>query len=182
MLIFQSRKQKQMVKFIGEFEVKLDDKGRLVVPSAFKSAMTKDLLKQEAIEAAAIGRKLDDSDDKEIELSFVVKKDLFANCLDMYPYEEWEKESEQVKNKLNFFNEEHAKFWREYMKGRASVTADSKFGRIMIPKNILSSIGIKKEVVFTGNDHKIEIWAKEKYGNDQMSHSDFIKLTEKILG
>jgi MraZ protein len=52
----------------------------------------------------------------------------------------------------------------------------------MIPKNILSSIGIKKEVVFTGNDHKIEIWAKEKYGNDQMSHSDFIKLTEKILG
>ncbi|MCI1720292.1 MAG: hypothetical protein LKM37_04655 [Bacteroidales bacterium] len=171
-----------MVKFIGEYEVKLDDKGRLVVPSAFKSAMTKDLLKQEAMEAVAMGRKSNKSEDKEIELSFVVKKDLFANCLDMYPYDEWEKESEQVKNKLNFFKEEHAMFWREYMKGRASVTADSKFGRIMIPKSILSSIGIKKEVVFAGNDHKIEIWAKEKYGKEEMSHSDFIKLTEKILG
>lgn len=171
-----------MVKFIGEFEVKLDDKGRLIVPSAFKGVMSEDLLKKKAMEAAAIGNKQSDFSKDDIELSFVVKKDLFTDCLEMYPYDEWVKESDGVKNKLNFFNKEHNIFWREYMKDRALVTADSKFGRIMIPKKILSSIGIKKDVVFAGNDHKIEIWAKEKYGKDRMSNSDFISLTEKILG
>ena len=192
-----------MVKFIGEYEAKVDDKGRLVVPSAFKSAMTRDLEGRAsaagtagaqtgeahgagaaASSAASQTGEAHGAEEKAEgpEISFVIKKDLFANCLEMFPYDEWEKESEQVKNRLNFFNKEHAMFWREYMKNRALVTADAKFGRILVPKKILSSIGIKKDVVFAGNDHKIEIWAKESYGKEKMSNTDFISLTEKILG
>ena len=129
-----------MAKFIGEYCVKTDDKGRLVFPSAFKAVFT-------------TGEPL----------TFIVKKDLFENCLCMYTYQEWEKESEQVKGRLNFFNKEHALFWREYMRERALVEPDGKLGRISIPKKLLSDIGAGKEMVFAGNDHKIEIWAKEEY-------------------
>ncbi|MEF9931529.1 MAG: protein mraZ [Bacteroidales bacterium] len=148
-----------MAKFIGEYCVKIDDKGRLIFPSAFKSVFAQG-------EA----------------LSFVIKKDLFENCLDMYTYQEWEKESELLKGKLNFFNKEHAMFWREYMRDRAIVEPDEKLGRISIPKKLLAGVGANKEMIFAGNDHKIEIWAKEKFEAKQMEQDDFVSLAEKILG
>ena len=102
-----------MAKFIGEYSVKIDDKGRMIFPSAFKSVFP--------------------ADEK---LSFVVKKDLYENCLEMYTYKEWEEESNAVKARLNFFNKEHAEFWREYMRDRAFVEPDEKLGRITIPKKL----------------------------------------------
>ena len=68
-----------MIKFIGEHTVKVDDKGRVIFPSQFKSLFEPDA-----------------------KLLFVIKKDLYANCLQMFTYDEWERESEQVKSRLNF--------------------------------------------------------------------------------
>ncbi|MFA5849641.1 MAG: hypothetical protein WC833_07145 [Bacteroidales bacterium] len=147
-----------MVKFIGEYTVKVDDKGRLILPSSFKSVISVD------------------------DLRLVVKKDLFSNCLEMFTYEEWAKESEKVKSRLNFFNREHSQFWREYMRDRAVVEPDEKLGRISIPKRLLEQIGVEREVVFAGNDHKIEIWAKENFQNTKLPESDYLALAEKILG
>ena len=70
-----------MVKFIGEYTGKLDDKGRVVLPAAFKSVMPADE-----------------------DMKFVLKKDIFVDCLEMYTYTEWTRQSEEVKSKLNFFN------------------------------------------------------------------------------
>ncbi|MCI1779150.1 MAG: hypothetical protein LKI53_04245 [Bacteroidales bacterium] len=148
-----------MAKFIGEYSGKIDDKGRIILPAAFKSLFKEDE-----------------------EISFVVKKDLYENCLEMYTYSEWEKESEILKSRLNFFNREHAEFWREYMRGRAVVRAAGKLGRITIPRQILTSIGADKEVVFSGNDYKIEIWAKERYQETKLADENFIELAKKILG
>jgi len=147
-----------MVKFIGEYTVKVDDKGRLILPSSFKSVISVD------------------------DLRLVVKRDLFSNCLEMFTYEEWAKESEKVKSRLNFFNREHSQFWREYMRDRAVVEPDEKLGRISIPKRLLEQIGVEREVVFAGNDHKIEIWAKENFQNIKLPESDYLALAEKILG
>ena len=36
-----------------------------------------------------------------------------------------------------------------------------KLGRMSVPKDKLDSIGVLKDVIFFGNNHKIEIWAKE---------------------
>ena len=146
-------------KFIGCYKAKLDDKGRLIFPSAFKSSMG---------EGAS--------------LRFVVKKSLFADCLEMYAYDEWERDSEAVRSRLNFFNPEHASFWREYMRGTADVEPDGKLGRMTIPKALLEQAGIGKEVVFAGNNHLIEIWDKEKYEAGAMESGDFVTLARKILG
>ena len=149
----------KMAKFIGEYTVKIDDKGRMIFPSAFKGVFA-----------------------PEEKMALVVKKDLFENCLQMYTYTQWEEESNQVKSRLNFFKKEHAEFWREYMRNRAVVEPDEKLGRITIPKKILESIGAEKEMIFVGNDHMIEIWAKEEYCKKQMDSNQFIALAQEILG
>jgi len=64
----------------------------------------------------------------------------------------------------------------------AVVEPDEKLGRISIPKRLLEQIGVEREVVFAGNDHKIEIWAKENFQNTKLPESDYLALAEKILG
>ena len=151
-----------MVKFIGEYEAKLDDKGRVVVPAAFKNLVGKQA--------------------KGDEVSFVIKKDLFANCLNMFTYEQWDQESEQVRSRLNLFRREDSDWYREYTMDSAMVTLDGKVGRIIIPKALLAKIGVDREIVFSGSDFKIEIWAKENFGKNRMSEEDFTKQKEKLLG
>lgn len=166
-----------MVKFIGEYDARLDDKGRVVVPSAFKSIVSETL----KTDTARLDAETDGADG-EPEIRFVIKKDLFADCLNMFTYEQWDKESEQVRSRLNLFRREDAAWYREYMTDRALVTLDRKVGRIIIPKPLLAKVGIVKDVVFAGNDYKIEIWSKESYGKNRMSEEEFSALTEKLLG
>ena len=146
-----------MITFIGEYTSKIDDKGRVVFPAPFKSLM-----------------------DPEGDKRFVLKKDIFSPCLEMYTFEEWERQSEQVKSKLNIFNRAHAAFWREYMRNRAVVEPDARLGRISIPKKLLESIGVTKEVVFSGNDYKIEIWAKEQYEASAISNDEFLNIAGQL--
>ena len=146
-----------MVTFIGTYNAKLDDKGRLVFPAAFKALL-----------------------EPEGDLKFVVKKDIYADCLEMFTFDEWTKQSGEVKSRLNFFNQDHAKFWREYMRNSDVVEPDAKFGRISISKNLLELIGITKDVVFYGNDFKIEIWSKEKFEQTALSNDEFKSLAANL--
>ncbi|HON54898.1 MAG TPA: hypothetical protein PLG03_05065 [Bacteroidales bacterium] len=147
-----------MVNFFGEFTVKMDDKNRLVLPSSFKSFL------------------------KDGDMRFVVRKEIFSDCLEMFTFEDWNAESEKIRAKLNMNNREHALLWREYNREVALVTPDEKMGRISIPKKLLEKIGIVKEVVFVGIGNKIEVWASEKYQNSKLSDNDYLSLLEKILG
>jgi len=146
-----------MTTFIGEYSSKLDDRGRLVLPASFKGSLPEGG-----------------------DMRFVVRKDIFEPCLEMYTFEEWERQSEEVKSKLNFFNEEHARFWRAYMRDRDVVVPDPKFGRISISKKLLDAIGVSKEVVFCGNDYKIEIWAKERYDQSAISNEEYLGIAAKL--
>ena len=148
-----------MIRFIGEYKARTDDRGRLVFPSAFK-AMT----------------------GPEEPVRLVVKKSLFSPCLDIYTYGEWEKEAEELKARLNFFNRGHTALWRGYMSGRAVVEPDGKLGRISIPRQLLESAGIGKEAVFVGAGHKIELWARDRYESSVISDEDYVALAEEILG
>lgn len=144
------------MNFIGEYSAKIDDKGRIILPSAFKSLLPAD------------------------DMRFVVRKDIFDDCLEMLTFSEWEKRSEQIKSRLNFLKKEHASFWREFMRGNTVVTPDNKLGRISIPKKLLDAIGAEKEVIFAGNDHKIELWAREKYESSAIPEEEFVSLAEIV--
>jgi len=146
-----------MVTFIGKATAKVDDKGRMVFPSLFKNAMPS-------------------GDD----MTFVVHKDIYSDCLEMYTLAEWQIQSEAVKSKLDLLNEKHAKFWRRYMLERAVVTPDPKVGRITVPAELLEKIGVTKEVVFLGGDYKIEIWSKENFEAQIISDDEYRSMAEEL--
>ena len=60
------------------------------------------------------------------------------------------------------------------------VEPDAKLGRITVPKKLLEMIGVTKEVIFSGNDYKIEIWAKEKFESSVISNEEFISIAGSL--
>lgn len=117
-------------------------------------------------------------------MRFVVRKSLFSKSLEMYTYAQWERDSEAVRGRLNFFNPEHDAFWREYMRDTAVVEPDDKVGRILIPRTLLekASISAGSEIVFSGANHMITIWPKEEYEAQSLRSDEFVALAGKILG
>ena len=127
-----------MVTFIGDFECKADAKGRIVLSAAFKKALA------------------------EGEDRFVVRKDLFEECLVIYPYSYWEEELVNIRQKLNPYDREHKQFLRDFFRATAEVTLDSN-GRFLIPKRLMEQVNAARDVVLIGVDRYIELWSKETY-------------------
>ena len=48
------------------------------------------------------------------ESRFVVRKDLFEECLILSPYPDWEEEMRQIREKVNMYNRAENKFYRQY--------------------------------------------------------------------
>lgn len=145
--------------FVGEYSCKLDNRGRVLFPASLK----RQLPAQE-------------------QEHFVLKRDLYEKCLLLYPIAEWERQNRIIKKRLNPFNREHAVFLREFYRGTAEILLDGN-GRILIPKKLseyLESNG--NELVFAGQDGKIEIWASQHYNSRKSSENDVANLAEKILG
>ena len=147
-----------MITFIGDYTVRLDPKGRLSFPAAFKKQI------REALQDG-----------------FVLKRDVFENCLIMYPMEEWERQNKIIRSRTNPYNKEHARFLRMFFSGTAEVSLDAN-NRMLIPKRLLEYAGIRSEVVLAGQSGKIEIWASEQYGSVSVADDDFAAMAEKILG
>ncbi len=146
-----------MAIFIGEYTCKIDAKGRIMLPAAFKKQMS--------------------SANQE---KFVVKKDIFERCLALYPMEEWETQTALIRKKTNPYNREHGKFLRKFFMGMAELVLDSN-NRLLIPKRLLEEVGVDKEVILAGQYGKIEIWAKDLYREVDFSDDDFASMAEKIM-
>ena len=112
---------------------------------------------------------------------FVVKKDIFEQCLVLYPIEEWERQNAIIRSKINPYNKEHNKFLRNFYRGSAEIVLDSN-NRLLIPKRLLELAEISKEAILAGQYGKIEIWSKELYEEAEEGHEDFAALAEKIMG
>ena len=147
-----------MSAFIGDYICKLDSKGRLMLPSVLKKQMG-----------------------TETQLKFIVKKDIFVNCLNLFPFEEWERQLNIIRENINPFNREHNKFIREFYRGTAEVVLDN-MNRLLIPKRLLDSVNIGSEVVLAGIDGKIEMWDKKVYDSIGEDETVFAELAEKIMG
>ena len=146
-----------MTTFLGDIHCKIEAKGRLLFPSSFK--------KQLEIE----------------QTKFVIKKDIYENCLVLYTAQEWSFQIEILRKKLNLYNREHSKFLREFYRDTAELSLDGN-GRILIPKRLLELVSIKKEIYMLGLDTKIEIWAKDEYEKFDTNQDEFAELAQNILG
>ncbi len=147
-----------MATFIGDYICRVDLKGRVILPAAFKKHMP----------AAAMDK-------------FVVRKDIFEQCLVLYPMDEWERQNEIIRSRINPYKKEHSQFLRGFYRGTAEVVLDAQ-NRILIPRRLLDIAGIDNEVVLAGQDGKIEAWSRNRYDEQSGEAEDFAALAEKILG
>lgn len=147
-----------MATFIGDYSCKIDAKGRLIFPSAFKKQM-----------------QVTDGD------HFVVRRDIFEQCLVMYTSSDWEEQMNKIRSRINPYNREHNRFLRNFFKGTAELVLDSS-NRLLLPRRLIEVAGIGKEVVLAGQDGRIEIWASERYDQIDMPVDNFADLAEKLMG
>ncbi len=147
-----------MFNLLGEYDCKLDPKGRLMLPV--------DLRKQ-----------LGDQVSKE---GFVLNRDIFEKCLVLYPMSEWKKVSAQMAG-LNRFIKKNAVFVRRFNNGATPLELDGT-GRLLLTKPLAEYAEIEKDVKVVGNGERIEIWSKSAYESMLNEDIDFGALSEDVMG
>lgn len=147
-----------MIIFSNIYPVTVDDKGRVVLPSSFKKEMG-----------------------EAIETTFVVEKDVYDQCLNIYPYTIWLTKVETFRQRLNMDNPAHSKMLSRYYEEIVKVSmADN--GRINIPGDMLVYAGIKKEAIFTGQGSRMRLWDPERHKASRLGDEEYSKLYRELLG
>ena len=143
---------------IGTYECKVDVKGRVLIPSAFKKQL-----------APVINK------------GFVLKRAVFQSCLELYPISQWEELISKV-NSLNRFKKKNNDFIRRFTAGVKFIELDNN-GRLLIPKDLIEFSNIKRDIVLSSSVNIIEIWDKQSYeGAIEDSRDDFSQLAEEVMG
>lgn len=146
-----------MHTLIGEYDCKLDTKGRFLVPSKLRKQLPEELRSE-----------------------FVINKGL-DDCLTMYPIPVWEQELERLKAKNQYVKKNRA-FLRRFLSGAMRVELDGN-ERMLIPKRLMELAGLSKEIILVAQIDKVEIWDKAAYDKwmDE-SEFDFEELAEDVMG
>ena len=146
-----------MQGFLGEYEVAMDAKGRFLVPSGFR----KQLPEGEGAQ-------------------FVINRGMDA-CLNLYTISEWDKLTERL-SRLNDFLPK-VQLFKRLILGGASVLEPDSAGRLLLPKALQQYASLQKELVFSANINKVEIWDKDSYYQHLKAHSlDLAKLSAEVFG
>ena len=120
--------------FMGEFTCKVDNKGRMMLPSKFRDELG--------------------------EQEFVITRGL-DNCIDLFPIEEWKNIEDKLK-KLQTTNSKHRAYQRFVMSAATKTEFDNQ-GRLNIPTSLMEHAQIDKKIIVTGMNDKIEIWSEESW-------------------
>src|ERR1700722_3987955 len=146
-----------MGALIGEYECKLDEKGRLMLPAGLK-------------------KQLPPKEQKK----FVVNRG-FEKQLNLYPRKEWEKITTQI-NELNLFVKQNREFVRKFKNGAPEIEVDGS-GRVLLPKALMDYAGINKDAILFAHSNRIEIWSKAEYDKFMKEGADdFATLAEEVMG
>lgn len=147
-----------MSQLHGEYECKLDAKGRLIIPAA---------LKKQLPEAAKD--------------SFFINRG-FEKCCVLYPSNEWQTIASEI-NKLSDYIKKEREFKRYFLRGASQLEMDSS-NRVNIPKSLLEYSGAtaSSEVMLLAYGNKIELWSKANY-EKMLSEEpeDFSALAEEVM-
>lgn len=146
-----------MINLIGEYNCKVDAKGRVMFPSSFKKQLASVL-----------------------EKGFVLKKSIYEYCLELYPMQTWDATMAEVATK-NRFDKETNDFIRRFSAGVKLIDLDST-GRFLIPKNLCAHANIKKEITMVSSIDRIEIWNTQDYESKlENDVENFPKLVKKVM-
>ncbi len=146
-----------MNQLIGEYDCKIDAKGRLMVPV---------LLKKQLLDVERDG--------------LVVNRGFERNLV-IYPKKVWDETVAEL-SKLNMFEAKNREFVRAFQRGAMPLSLDGT-GRVLLPKSLMEYAGIESEIILACQLDKIEVWDKKVYENlfDDVPEN-FAALAEEVMG
>lgn len=148
------------MRFSGNFEAKMDAKNRVFIPASFRRLLQSELQEENCV--------------------LYVRKDIFQDCLVLYPAPVWEAELSHLRSRLNKYDPEQQDIYRQFML-EAECVEMSANGRVLLPKRLLNMVGIELEVRFLGVDDTIEIWPKAALEQPRMSAEAFQSKIKELF-
>ncbi len=141
-----------MVMFVDEYERQLDERGRMILPSKLREAVSG---------------------------TVYVTQSPSEKCLHLYTEDEWERVAEKV-NKLPTATDRNAAAFVRLFFGKATAVTVDKQGRIPIAKRLADFAGLGKDIVLVGANTRLEIWDLGKWEMYQSELSDSF-MSESVL-
>lgn len=147
-----------MSEFSGQYNATVDDKGRVVLPAAYK-------------------RELGMVADR----SIAVEHDPYEQCLNLYPLPAWQERVAMVKSRLNPNDPRQSRVLDQFYQRFVKI-AVAENGRLNIPNAFLRKVGIVKDVVFTGQGDRIRLWEAVAYQATLLPDEDYTSMFEEFMG
>lgn len=146
------------MRFLGNIEARTDTKGRAFLPAAFRKVL----------QAAG-------------EENLVLRKDVFQQCLVLYPETVWNEQMDALRTRLSRWTPTHQQIFRQFVSDVETVSLDSN-GRILMPRRYLQMAAIEQDLKFIGMGDTIEVWSSERTRQPFMEAAEFGKALEEIMG
>ena len=146
-----------MAIFAGKYKGTIDDKGRVVLPAAFKKAMG------------------------ELKLDFVVlERNRRNKCLDIHTVEAWEKDIEEFTKDLNPDTDPADDLFLDAYFDNFVQVGVAANGRINIPSEFLEYAELNTKVIFRGMRTSIRLSAEANEDKRQVSDEDYLEMLKKL--
>jgi MraZ protein len=123
--------------FYGEFDYKVDDKGRIPIPPRFRNALKDGLVLTPGAE----------------------------NCITAYTLTEWKKIADKLTG--SGLNRSKMRRLSRAIFGTAFNTKIDNQGRIAVPAPLREHAGIEEDVVIAGANNYLEIWNKVSWEQEK---------------
>lgn len=126
--------------FSGEYEYKIDAKGRVSIPPKFRSQFADGIVLQEGVDG----------------------------CINAYPLSAWNEATAPYQSLPIVRNEKSRRMSRVLFSSTFNLELDEQ-SRIMLPPSLRQHVAIKDTLVITGVGNYLEIWSKEAWNKEQAS-------------
>ncbi|HQO31653.1 MAG TPA: hypothetical protein PK534_05585 [Chitinophagales bacterium] len=143
-----------MIGLTGNYEVKVDSKGRLRLPTNLLQQIPEDTRSQ-----------------------YVLNKGM-GKCLRLFPKSQWDNVTREMSN-FSYFRNHERNFLRAFYQLATQVEMDSN-DRILLSKRLMETVGITDEVVITAFHDVIEIWDSKTYAATIVEPDNFADMADEV--
>lgn len=138
----------------GQFNITIDEKGRMLLPSRIRGRIPGDVL--------------------------ILTKGA-EQCLWLYLPGEWERVSEQLVSGSSIFSLSTQDVLRRFIAPAEEAGVD-KSGRVKLSASLMKSMGLNRDCVLLGMGERLEIWDETVYQGFEEQRSAEVKKTWEGLG
>ena len=124
--------------FNGEYEYKIDAKGRVPIPPKFRGQFADGIVLNEGVDG----------------------------CINAYPVQAWNDATAKYQSLPIVRNQKDRRISRFLFSSTFTLELDEQ-GRIMLPPALRQHVAIKDSLVITGVSNYLEIWSKEAWDKEK---------------